>query len=146
MLGITPLVSISERRLGLITNSSIPLDLAKEVLESSTSRRVRPMCSRKSRNFLPADNTCVLRPLDCSLLFRYRSDINSPQLEQESSNHSRRKIIRLVAMPFKLPPSLPLRMLAWLNKTFIAGENKTSWAGVTPLPCRIGLSPHLSFL
>ena len=30
---------------------------ANWVLETSTSRRVSPICSRKSRNFLPADNT-----------------------------------------------------------------------------------------
>src|SRR5579859_7507624 len=57
MLGITPLVSISESLLGLMMNSSIPLDSDNEVLEISTSLNVRPICSRKSRNFLPADNT-----------------------------------------------------------------------------------------
>src|SRR6266852_9413726 len=60
MLGNTPLVSISESRLGLMINSSIPRDSARWVLDSSTSRRVSPICSRKSRNFLPADNTVFL--------------------------------------------------------------------------------------
>src|SRR6266700_2394164 len=60
MLGITPLVSISESRLGLMMNSSMPRDSARWVLDTSTSRRVSPICSRKSRNFLPADNTCIL--------------------------------------------------------------------------------------
>src|SRR5260221_12402483 len=59
MLGITPLVSISERRLGLITNSSTPRDSANDVLDISTSRSVRPICSRSSRNFLPAESTCI---------------------------------------------------------------------------------------
>src|SRR5215470_12261730 len=58
MLGMTPLVSISDRRLGLMTNSWIPRDSASVVLAISTSRRVRPVCSRSSRNFLPADCTC----------------------------------------------------------------------------------------
>jgi hypothetical protein len=105
------------------------------VLESSTSRRVRPMCSRKSRNFLPADNTAFYAPCiaHCSAIMR---TYNRPQLEQETSNHSRRKIIRLVAMPFKLPLSLPLRVLAWLNKTFIVGENKNELP-VGSVPCPV---------
>src|SRR5216683_2344554 len=57
MLGITPLVSMSDRRLGLITNSSIPRVSAKVMLATSTSRNVSPICSRNSRSFLPADNT-----------------------------------------------------------------------------------------
>src|SRR5579884_77141 len=60
MLGITPLVSISERRLGLITNSSMPRDSARDVLDNSTSRSVSPIYSRSSRNFLPADNTVFI--------------------------------------------------------------------------------------
>src|SRR6476659_4780419 len=94
MLGITPLVSMSDKRLGLMTNSSIPLDSAKEVLESSTSLRVRPICSRKSRNFLPADNT-VLRPHTCSTIAGPQT---SAKVQQENSNHSRRKILSVVAM------------------------------------------------
>src|SRR5579864_421841 len=110
MLGITPFVSISERRLGLMTNSSIPLDSAREVLESSTSRRVRPICSRKSRNFLPADNTVFYAPKEPLNLFRYRPDSKIVRIRnKKNSNHSRRKIIRLVAMQFKLASSLPLR-------------------------------------
>src|SRR3954447_22412615 len=84
MLGITPLVSMSERRLGLITNSSIPLDSAKEVLESSTSRRVRPMCSRKSRNFLPADNTVFYAPWIAHPVPPSPGTPDRPQLEQET--------------------------------------------------------------
>src|SRR5258707_15015913 len=62
MLGITPLVSMSESRLGLIMNSSIPRDSASEVLAISTSRSVRPICSRSSRNFLPAESTLFASP------------------------------------------------------------------------------------
>src|SRR5947209_8211430 len=64
MLGITPLVSISERRLGLMMNSSMPRDSAREVLETSTSRSVSPICSRNSRNFLPANSTVFALSLD----------------------------------------------------------------------------------
>src|ERR1041384_917799 len=46
MLGMTPLVSISVRRLGLMTNSSMPRICDKDVLESSTSRKVIPSIYR----------------------------------------------------------------------------------------------------
>src|SRR5215472_10513590 len=62
MLGMTPLVSISERRLGFTMKSSMPRDSANWVLAISTSRRVRPICSRSSRNFLPAENTVFALP------------------------------------------------------------------------------------
>src|SRR6185312_15774111 len=119
MLGITPLVSMSERRLGLITNSSIPLDSAKEVLESSTSLRVRPICSRKSRNFLTADNT-VLRPQN---LFHYRGD---PNYRQKCSKkiliiHAGR-LYSVVAMHSEASSSLTPMMPTWVNKPFPLGN------------------------
>src|SRR5215472_1778339 len=63
---MTPLVSISESRLGLMTNSSMPRDSASDVLASSTSRRVSPVCSRSSRNFLPAESTIFALPPPCT--------------------------------------------------------------------------------
>src|SRR5437879_605939 len=66
MLGITPLVSMSESRLGLVMNSSMPRDSARAVLANSTSRSVRPICSRSSRNFLPAESMLyALAPALC---------------------------------------------------------------------------------
>src|SRR6185437_9651330 len=56
MLGTTPLVSISERRLGGIAYSSLPCFCAIRALELSTSRMVKPNCSRNARRFCPPEN------------------------------------------------------------------------------------------
>src|SRR5581483_2355825 len=75
MLGITPLVSMSERRLGLIINSSMERDSDRVVLEISTSRKVRPICSRSSRKRFPAASaTSVLT------IFRFPSKAYLPTL------------------------------------------------------------------
>src|ERR1041385_8241549 len=54
MLGMTPLVSISERRLSCRQNSGLPYLLARRVVAVSTSRIVSPRLSRTVRNFAPA--------------------------------------------------------------------------------------------
>src|ERR1700722_1852350 len=54
MLGKTPLVSMSDKRLGGIENSSFRYFCAMWALESSTSRRVSPSFSRRVRRLLPA--------------------------------------------------------------------------------------------
>src|SRR6185437_1989247 len=56
MVGTTPLVSISERRLGGIAYSSLPCFCAIRALELSTSRIVKPNCSRNARRFCPPEN------------------------------------------------------------------------------------------
>src|SRR5438105_1025379 len=55
MLGTMPLVSMSERRLGGIANSSFPCRSAIRRLAFSTSRMVKPNWSRKRRRFCPAE-------------------------------------------------------------------------------------------
>src|ERR1700688_4475395 len=54
MLGSTPLVSISDKRLGGIEYSSLRYFSAMRALEVSMSRIVNPSFSRKVRRLLPA--------------------------------------------------------------------------------------------
>src|ERR1017187_4281323 len=54
MLGRTPLVSMSDKRLGGIENSSLRYFSATRALEISMSRMVKPSFSRKVRRLLPA--------------------------------------------------------------------------------------------
>src|SRR5215467_12168143 len=63
MLGRIPLVSISDKRLGGIENSSLRYFSAIRALECSTSRMVSPSFSRKVRRLLPAGSikTTLLR-------------------------------------------------------------------------------------
>src|SRR4249919_51209 len=121
MLGITPLVSISDSRLGLMMNSSIPLDSAKDVLEISTSLNVRPRCSRISRSFLPADNTVFASaapyysasPVDTRKL----SSFTPEDCKCSGKLHSE--------LPYSLTPSL----LTWVRKPLCQlGTNKTASA------------------
>src|SRR5258708_39695781 len=56
MLGRMPLVSMSERRLGGIENSSLRYFSATRALEFSTSRIVSPSFSRSVRRLFPAGN------------------------------------------------------------------------------------------
>src|ERR1700728_4534139 len=56
MLGRMPLVSISDRRLGGMENSSLRYLSATRALEVSTSRIVRPSFSRSVRRLFPAGN------------------------------------------------------------------------------------------
>src|SRR5215469_3530127 len=60
MLGRIPLVSMSDRRLGGIENSSLQYFSAMRALEFSTSRMVSPSFSRSVRRFFPAG--CIQRP------------------------------------------------------------------------------------
>src|ERR1700756_394729 len=57
MLGKIPLVSISERRLGGMENSSLRYLSATRALEFSTSRMARPSFSRSVRRLFPAGST-----------------------------------------------------------------------------------------
>src|SRR5689334_15347688 len=63
MLGKIPLVSISDKRLGGIENSSLRYFSAILALECSTSRIVSPSFSRRVRRLLPAGSieTTLLR-------------------------------------------------------------------------------------
>src|ERR1700676_3865922 len=54
MLGKTPLVSMSDKRLGGIENSSLRYFSAMRALEVSMSRMVNPSFSRRVRKLLPA--------------------------------------------------------------------------------------------
>src|SRR6266567_6499935 len=54
MLGRMPLVSMSDRRLGGIENSSLRYLSATRALQFSTSRMVRPSFSRNVRRLFPA--------------------------------------------------------------------------------------------
>src|ERR1700691_2725667 len=54
MLGSTPLVSISDKRLGGIENSSLRYFSAMRALDISMSRIVNPSFSRSVRRLLPA--------------------------------------------------------------------------------------------
>src|ERR1700733_3777683 len=54
MLGKTPLVSISDKRLGGIENSSLGYFSAMRALDISISRIVNPSFSRRVRRLLPA--------------------------------------------------------------------------------------------
>src|SRR5580698_1570902 len=54
MLGRTPLVSISDKRLGGIENSSFRYFSAMRALDVSMSRMVKPSFSRRVRRLLPA--------------------------------------------------------------------------------------------
>src|SRR6202035_231872 len=54
MLGKTPLVSMSDKRLGGIENSSLRYFSAMRALEISISRMVNPSFSRRVRRLLPA--------------------------------------------------------------------------------------------
>src|SRR5258708_26552606 len=56
MLGRIPLVSMSDKRLGGIENSSFRYLSATRALEFSTSRMVRPSFSRSVRRLFPAGN------------------------------------------------------------------------------------------
>src|SRR5262249_51368983 len=79
MLGMTPLVSMSESLLGLVMNSSMPRDSARAVLAISTSRSVRPICSRSSRNFLPADSMLfAIAPALCHLTVEHSRGLDNP--------------------------------------------------------------------
>src|SRR5581483_11548678 len=60
MLGISPLVSISESRLGPTRNSSFPCLSAIRALALSTSRIVSPSLSRSPLKFCPACNIAAL--------------------------------------------------------------------------------------
>src|SRR6266545_559455 len=60
MLGTTPLVSMSDRRLGGMANSSLLCLAAIASLAFSTSRIVKPSCSRKTRKLCPPD--CIYPP------------------------------------------------------------------------------------
>src|SRR5271155_3192797 len=64
MLGKTPFVSMSERRLGGIENSSLRYFSAMRALEVSMSRMVKPSFSRKVRRLLPAGSMRRLQVLD----------------------------------------------------------------------------------
>src|ERR1700730_10328005 len=64
MLGRTPLVSMSDRRLGGIENSSLRYLSAMRALEVSMSRMVNPSFSRKVRRLLPAGSMRRLQVLD----------------------------------------------------------------------------------
>src|SRR6266478_4579245 len=77
MLGIKPLVSISDRRLMGMKYSSLLLCLpAKRSLAVSTSRMVKPSFSRKTRRFRPAD-IILVAPF---LLNHLHSKIRLPKL------------------------------------------------------------------
>src|ERR1700740_3855128 len=54
MLGKTPLVSISDKRLGGMENSSLRYFSAMRALDVSISRMVNPSFSRSVRRLLPA--------------------------------------------------------------------------------------------
>src|SRR5215471_10169583 len=56
MLGRMPLVSMSDKRLGGMENSSLRYLSAMHALEFSTSRMVSPSFSRRVRRLLPAGN------------------------------------------------------------------------------------------
>src|SRR6476646_7296215 len=57
MLGTTPLVSMSERRLSAITKSALLCLAARRALAASTSRIVSPSCSRTVRSCCPGVST-----------------------------------------------------------------------------------------
>src|ERR1700732_5097837 len=59
MLGRIPLVSISDKRLGGMENSSLRYFSAMRALEVSTSRMVSPSFSRNVRRFFPAAGSMV---------------------------------------------------------------------------------------
>src|SRR5208283_58258 len=61
MLGKMPFVSMSERRLGGIENSSLRYLSAIRALEFSTSRMVRPSFSRRVRRLFPAGSIARLQ-------------------------------------------------------------------------------------
>src|SRR5271155_1247359 len=61
MLGRTPLVSISDKRLGGIENSSLRYFSAMRALDVSMSRRVNPSFSRRVRRLLPAGSMLPLQ-------------------------------------------------------------------------------------
>src|SRR5215467_3073208 len=63
MLGKMPLVSMSDRRLGGMENSSLRYFSAMRALEFSTSRIVRPSFSRRVRRLFPA-GSIERRPLN----------------------------------------------------------------------------------
>src|ERR1700722_9245911 len=61
MLGKIPFVSISDRRLGGIENSSLRYLSATRALEFSTSRIVSPSFSRSVRRLFPAGSILCLQ-------------------------------------------------------------------------------------
>src|SRR5579862_22428 len=61
MLGRTPLVSISDKRLGGIENSSLRYFSAMRALDISMSRIVSPSFSRNARRLLPAGSMAPLQ-------------------------------------------------------------------------------------
>src|SRR5579864_1035040 len=61
MLGKIPFVSMSDRRLGGIENSSLRYFSATRALEFSTSRMVSPSFSRRVRRLLPAGSIARLQ-------------------------------------------------------------------------------------
>src|SRR5271168_841652 len=64
MLGKTPLVSMSDKRLGGMENSSLRYFSAMRALEVSISRMVKPSFSRRVRRLLPAGSIRRLQVLD----------------------------------------------------------------------------------
>src|SRR5271163_4910502 len=64
MLGRTFLVSMSDKRLGGIENSSLRYFSAMRALEVSTSRMVNPSFSRRVRRLLPAGSITRLQVPD----------------------------------------------------------------------------------
>src|SRR5947209_5019623 len=100
-------------------NSSMPRDSANDVLASSTSLSVRPICSRNSRNLLPADSTCVRPytpqfPSACLLIIDRLCSKGFPEEEGHLPHFagpwtSRRKSSQCSSkMARKLPPVYPL--------------------------------------
>src|SRR5579862_3864827 len=99
MLGKIPFVSMSERRLGGMENSSLRYLSAMRALEVSTSRIVKPSFSRNVRRLFPAGSmTCLqvvgiiskagtIKPWKCGKLlgwvacyeFRTRADTDAMQ-------------------------------------------------------------------
>src|ERR1700741_4615653 len=78
MLGTTPFVSISDRRLGGIANSSLRCLAAIFALAVSTSRMVRPSPSRTSRRLCPADSMLPPSVLPGRNLIPCRSELHHP--------------------------------------------------------------------
>src|SRR5580704_10990530 len=63
MLGKTPLVSMSDKRLGGMENSSLRYFSAMRALDVSISRMVNPSFSRRVRRLLPAGSMTALHRL-----------------------------------------------------------------------------------